>query len=247
MKTTIGKVLRQKPEGRSRRGRRNSLCRPCAPRPSRRRSAPVTSPALPALSPSAAPARCSGCEVSALLGMCNQVRRGHPGHPRIREAQRQGRLGRRPHVLHQERPRQEVGHGWARCVRCAGRHACGLRHRQHVPDELHSLPLSLPLLPPLLTATVGNGKAAIALIAGIIVASVCCAGACMGGLKRVGEVTEKLVPVMAVIYIVSSLVLIFFAHIGNFGESASVGIVVGAFNPSADSGRRAGHRRHPRP
>ena len=51
-------------------------------------------------------------------------------------------------------------------------------------------------------------------------------------------VTEKLVPVMAMIYIVSSLVLIFI-HIGNFPEIIRQ-IVVGAFNPSAIVGGALG-------
>ena len=60
----------------------------------------------------------------------------------------------------------------------------------------------------------------------------------IGGIKRIGEVTEKLVPVMAMIYIVSSLVLIFI-HIGNFPEIIRQ-IVVGAFNPSAIVGGALG-------
>ena len=75
------------------------------------------------------------------------------------------------------------------------------------------------------------------LIIGIIVAAFC-ALVLLGGLKRIGQVTEKLVPFMAVIYIVSALI-IFFAHIGNIG-SVLRGIFVGAFNPSAVVGGVAG-------
>ena len=85
-------------------------------------------------------------------------------------------------------------------------------------------------------ATVGK-EGTIALIAGIIMAIVCFV-TYIGGIKRVGEVTEKLVPVMAIIYIVSSLVLIFI-HIGNFPEIIRQ-IVVGAFNPSAIVGGALG-------
>ena len=85
-------------------------------------------------------------------------------------------------------------------------------------------------------ATVGK-EGTIALIAGIIMAIVCFV-TYIGGIKRVGEVTEKLVPVMAMIYIVSSLVLIFI-HIGNFPEIIRQ-IVVGAFNPSAIVGGALG-------
>ena len=56
----------------------------------------------------------------------------------------------------------------------------------------------------------------------------------LGGLKRIGSVTEKLVPVMALIYIVGSLVVIF-AHAGNIGPTFK-SIFVGAFNPEAVMG-----------
>ena len=75
------------------------------------------------------------------------------------------------------------------------------------------------------------------LIIGIIVAAFC-ALVLLGGLKRIGQVTEKLVPFMAVIYIVSALI-IFFAHIGNIGNVLR-GIFVGAFTPSAVVGGVAG-------
>lgn len=75
------------------------------------------------------------------------------------------------------------------------------------------------------------------LIIGIIVAAFC-AMVLLGGLKRIGQVTEKLVPFMAVIYIVSALI-IFFAHIGNIGNVLR-GIFVGAFTPSAVVGGVAG-------
>ena len=75
------------------------------------------------------------------------------------------------------------------------------------------------------------------LIIGIIVAAFC-ALVLLGGLKRIGQVTEKLVPFMAVIYIVSALI-IFFAHIGNIGNVLR-GIFVGAFTPSAVVGGIAG-------
>ena len=85
-------------------------------------------------------------------------------------------------------------------------------------------------------STVGK-EGTIALIAGIIMAIVCFV-TYIGGIKRIGEVTEKLVPVMAIIYIVSSLILIFI-HIGSFPEIIRQ-IVVGAFNPSAIVGGALG-------
>ncbi|MDD7493641.1 MAG: sodium:alanine symporter family protein [Clostridiales bacterium] len=75
------------------------------------------------------------------------------------------------------------------------------------------------------------------LIIGIIVA-IFCAIVLIGGLKRIGQVTEKLVPFMAVIYILSALI-IFFAHIGNIGNVLR-SIFVGAFTPSAVLGGAAG-------
>ena len=75
------------------------------------------------------------------------------------------------------------------------------------------------------------------LIIGIIVA-IFCAIVLIGGLKRIGQVTEKLVPFMAVIYILSALI-IFFAHIGNIGNVLR-SIFVGAFPPSAVVGGAAG-------
>ena len=75
------------------------------------------------------------------------------------------------------------------------------------------------------------------LIIGIIVAAFC-AMVLLGGLKRIGQVTERLVPFMAVIYIVSALI-IFFAHIGNIGNVLR-GIFVGAFTPSAVLGGAVG-------
>ena len=77
----------------------------------------------------------------------------------------------------------------------------------------------------------------ICLCAGIVVAAIC-ALTYLGGIKRIGSVTEKLVPVMAIVYIVSSLVVI----IVNFGNIGIVlkSVVVGAFSPSAVVGGAVG-------
>ena len=77
----------------------------------------------------------------------------------------------------------------------------------------------------------------ICLCAGIAMALIC-AMTYLGGIKRIGSVTEKLVPVMAIVYIVSSLVVIF-ANIGNIGPVFK-SIFVGAFNPSAVVGGAVG-------
>ncbi|WP_044917080.1 MULTISPECIES: alanine/glycine:cation symporter family protein [unclassified Oribacterium] len=55
-----------------------------------------------------------------------------------------------------------------------------------------------------------------------------------GGMKRIGNVTEKLVPIMALVYIIVSVIVVI-THIGSLGEVFSK-IVTGAFSPSAISG-----------
>ena len=77
----------------------------------------------------------------------------------------------------------------------------------------------------------------ICLITGICVA-IFVALVLLGGVKRIGQVTEKLVPGMAVIYIVCALVVVF-ANISVVpGVFAS--IFKGAFNPAAVTGGAAG-------
>lgn len=60
----------------------------------------------------------------------------------------------------------------------------------------------------------------------------------MGGMKRIAKVTEFIVPIMAALYIVGSLIVILY----NFKNIpyAFYSIVVGAFNPSAVSGGAVG-------
>ena len=75
------------------------------------------------------------------------------------------------------------------------------------------------------------------LVIGIVVA-VFVAIVIIGGIKRIGAVTEKLVPFMAVVYILSALVIIF----GNIGQ---IGIVLGAifkgaFTPRSIAGGALG-------
>lgn len=77
----------------------------------------------------------------------------------------------------------------------------------------------------------------ICLCAGIAMALLC-ALTYLGGIKRIGSVTEKLVPVMAIVYILSSLVVIL-ANIGSIGPVLKT-IFVGAFNPSAVVGGAVG-------
>ncbi|MBQ4417774.1 MAG: alanine:cation symporter family protein, partial [Butyrivibrio sp.] len=61
-----------------------------------------------------------------------------------------------------------------------------------------------------------------------------CAVVVIGGVKRIGSVTEKLVPFMAVIYIVCALIVVI-AHAGNLG-SVFGAIFTGAFHPQAVAG-----------
>lgn len=75
------------------------------------------------------------------------------------------------------------------------------------------------------------------LIMGIVIAAMV-AMALLGGIKRIGQITEKLVPFMALLYIVLSLGVIF-THItaipGVFGQ-----IITGAFSPRSVTGGLVG-------
>lgn len=83
----------------------------------------------------------------------------------------------------------------------------------------------------------GQDVALSSLIIGVIIA-VIVGLVLIGGIKRLGQVTEKLVPIMSVIYILGCLVVIG-GNIGNIGKVFS-DIFVGAFNPSAVVGGVAG-------
>ena len=82
-----------------------------------------------------------------------------------------------------------------------------------------------------------NAEFTISLVVGILVA-VFCAVVVIGGVKRIGSVTEKLVPFMAVIYIVCALIVVI-AHAGNLG-SVFASIFAGAFHPQAVAGGAVG-------
>ena len=60
----------------------------------------------------------------------------------------------------------------------------------------------------------------------------------VGGIKRIAQVTERIVPAMMVLYVVSAL-LVFFANIGNLGH-ALVEIIAGAFGLRAAAGGAMG-------
>ena len=76
-------------------------------------------------------------------------------------------------------------------------------------------------------------QATVNLILGIVLA-ICAAIVLLGGIKRLGSVTEKLVPVMAVIYIVACLVVCFY-NIG-YWPAIFADIFKGAFTPSGVTG-----------
>ncbi len=80
-------------------------------------------------------------------------------------------------------------------------------------------------------------KGTIALVTGIVVA-LFVAIVVIGGVKRIGQVTEKLVPFMAVIYIVCALIVVI-AHASAI-PSVFAMIFTGAFNPSAIVGGAVG-------
>lgn len=75
------------------------------------------------------------------------------------------------------------------------------------------------------------------LVIGVLVAIVV-ALVLLGGIKRIGQFTEKLVPFMSVIYIIGSLIVVF-ANISSIGTVLD-SIVRGAFNPSAVVGGAVG-------
>lgn len=60
----------------------------------------------------------------------------------------------------------------------------------------------------------------------------------IGGIKRIGSVTEKLVPLMSILYIIFTLVVIF-AHAGNIGH-AFAKVFGAAFSPKAVMGAASG-------
>jgi AGCS family alanine or glycine:cation symporter len=82
-----------------------------------------------------------------------------------------------------------------------------------------------------------TGQSTVNIVLGIVLA-VLVAVVIFGGIKRLGAVTEKLVPIMAVVYIVACLAVV----IGNAGVLGSVfhDIFAGAFSPSGVTGGAVG-------
>ena len=82
-----------------------------------------------------------------------------------------------------------------------------------------------------------DSKSTISLFVGIALA-VFTALALFGGIKRIGKVTELLIPIMSIFYILFTLIVIC-ANIGNIGDALSK-ILVGAFSPKAVLGAGSG-------
>ena len=82
-----------------------------------------------------------------------------------------------------------------------------------------------------------DAKSTIALVTGIVIA-IFVGLVVIGGVKRIGQVTEKLVPFMAIIYIVCAVIVVI-AHAGAIPAVFSM-IFTGAFNPSAVVGGAVG-------
>ena len=80
-------------------------------------------------------------------------------------------------------------------------------------------------------------KGTVSLIVGIIMA-VITAVALLGGIKRIGKITELVVPFMSGFYIIFALIVIF-GNVGNIGAAFSK-IFVSAFNPQAVLGAASG-------
>lgn len=88
-----------------------------------------------------------------------------------------------------------------------------------------------------ITTILGLEGGATRTVIGIIMA-VLVAVVIIGGIKRIAKVTDKLVPLMAIIYIIASLVIIL-AHFTEIPAAISM-IIAGAFTPEAGVGGVAG-------
>ena len=85
--------------------------------------------------------------------------------------------------------------------------------------------------------TAAGSEKAVSLVVGIVLA-VICALSLLGGIKRIGKITELMIPFMSIFYIVCTLTVIG-VNIGNVGE-AFKRIFVGAFTPQAVCGAACG-------
>ncbi len=77
----------------------------------------------------------------------------------------------------------------------------------------------------------------ISVVVGVVLAIICLV-ALVGGIKRIGKITELLVPFMSIFYIICTLIVIG-VNFGNIGE-AFKNIFIGAFTPKAVCGAACG-------
>lgn len=82
-----------------------------------------------------------------------------------------------------------------------------------------------------------ESRAVISIVVGVILAVITLISL-LGGIKRIGKITELLVPFMSVFYIICTLIVII-VNIGNIGP-AFKNIFVGAFTPQAVCGAACG-------
>jgi len=103
--------------------------------------------------------------------------------------------------------------------------------------QVHSIADSVKSVAIAFNENAASKEKLICLITGICVAAFV-ALVLIGGVKRIGQVTEKLVPLMAIIYIVCALIVVF----ANISQVPAVfaSIFKGAFNPAAVTGGAAG-------
>ena len=103
--------------------------------------------------------------------------------------------------------------------------------------QVHSIADSVKSVAVAFNENAASKEKLICLITGICVAAFV-ALVLIGGVKRIGQVTEKLVPLMAIIYIVCALIVVF----ANISQVPAVfaSIFKGAFNPAAVTGGAAG-------
>lgn len=103
--------------------------------------------------------------------------------------------------------------------------------------QVNSIATSITSAVNTLAPSTSSHNFAICLTAGIIMCCICVL-TYLGGIKRIGSVTERLVPVMAIVYILSSIIVIL-AHVTSIGPVLR-SIFVGAFDPHAIVGGAAG-------
>lgn len=82
-----------------------------------------------------------------------------------------------------------------------------------------------------------SSKTVISIVIGVVLA-VLVAVVLFGGIKRIGSITEKLIPFMSILYILMTLIVIF-ANIGHLGD-ALYKIFASAFTPKAVMGATTG-------